>query len=71
MLSTNREFPSDRVLVLRSSTNIIPDPILHSKTVICGMAKAIIMCMHIHQLTESMSRKLATIKKARGWYNNY
>jgi hypothetical protein len=26
MLSTNREFPSDRILVLRSSTDIIPDP---------------------------------------------
>jgi hypothetical protein len=26
MLSTNREFPSDRILVLRSLTDIIPDP---------------------------------------------
>jgi hypothetical protein len=34
MLNTNREFHSDRILVLRSSTNIIPDPILHPVTVI-------------------------------------
>jgi hypothetical protein len=34
MLSTNRKFPSDRVLVLRSLINIIPDPVLHPGTVI-------------------------------------
>jgi hypothetical protein len=37
MLSTNRKFPLDRILVLRSSTNIISDP--HTASPNCDTIK--------------------------------